>query len=434
MVTGDPTYGRNAAAFWVAGVSLLLLAAAVGLVVWRLRGRDHCYSASSPYIRSPSSSGPDDASALQGLLDHTKSGGTLRLSRDYRVTRTIRIDRALTLDGQGHRLTLLPAAGTVPALLVFALGPSELCRLTCSEWGQWWMFKPPSLSNVTVENLYVTGNLDQDEKQSASYALRERYCDTCGGSMTLAGGLRKASADSACSTYKDLETSTSYDGLGTASAALSPIQCVGCSGCSLTGDPCAEPVSAPCASLRASSVVVVNASNVTLRGVRATNGRSASISAFFGCTGLLLDSCVMHGSRYDGFGPDSLKDAVLRNCSFGTAAEKNAAISVSAGAGASPGPNWYGKIVVQGCTIGANWPIGVYCNSPNVFEVHDSQDILASTAVSAQKGLVLSPDISGSVRIAQPCKGHYDLAPGLAETFAPDWCTISASSELARTA
>ena len=303
-------------------------------------------SSPSPVSRCRSllgSAAPDND--LQALVDGTPSGGVLRLTQDFGLPGTVQISRPMTLDGQGHTLVLSPSAGTVPALLVFDLSPSDVCKLTCAEWGTAWT-AAPKLSGVTLQNLKVRGNLGAQEKSSQDYILRDTYCARCSKSMSLSGGLARSEANLACATYADLETVTSFDALGLAGVSVKDVGSKAsasgseCQACGLAGRSCASPPAAPCASLRASTVTVVHTSDVTLRNVEASAGRSAAISAFFGCTKLLLDSCAMHGSRYDGFGPDSLRDGVIRNCTFGSDSERNAAISVSAGAGDARGPNW----------------------------------------------------------------------------------------------
>jgi hypothetical protein len=353
--------------------------------------------------------------SLQSLIDAAPAGHTLVLTQDYLIHRTLTISKELSLQGNHHKIELHPDAGTVAVLRIGTVTPASLCALSCADWGAAWI-RGTSLANVTVENLVVKGNYDSAEA-SRDYQLRDSYCSCDRG--VKGSNLGALEATVLCGSYKDKEADTSMDAL-----EIFQVQQDGaCAGscCPLSGALCAEPPSSPCADIKASGIVVLNASNVNLVNVTATCCRSAGISAFFGCRELKLSRCTMHSNRFDGFGPDCLVSATLDQCVFKSPSERNAAISISAGAGAAPGPLWYGRITISNCAIGPEWPIGVYANSPNAYDIRDLGLNLAALAVKVEEGLVIA-EARGSVQLS-PC-AHVEYPASMQKTAYTGGCTI----------
>jgi hypothetical protein len=368
----------------------------------------------------------DDHTELQRILDNASPGGIISLSKDYRnLDKGVQIWKPLTLLGNGHSLILSPTAGVDSVIVISSHRPNHFCNTTAEAWTEEWSTKEPSLQNVNIKNLKVYGNWKPgtiDLTESPRYKLREYYCQTCQANQPLTGGLEKNQTTRVCGTYKTLESAFSWDSFGRAGVTSLPSSCSTCASCILSGHSCKYPGENYLASdIRASAIVLVHAGKCTLTEVLATQGSSAGISAFFGCSGLTLDSCSMWANRYDGFGPDNLKDAVLTNCIFPETEvqEKNAAISVSAGTKLDS--SFYGTIRIDNARVESNWAIGLYCNSPNIFEVHNSSSIQATKTVQVTSGLLPL----GAVHIAQPCKGKFQLDVGLTESYSPEWCSIN---------
>jgi hypothetical protein len=352
--------------------------------------------------------------SLQSLIDAVPATQTLLLTRDYIVHRTITINKEIVLRGNNHTIELHPDAGTVAVLRIGTITPASLCALSCAEWGASWM-SDTSLANVTIENLVVKGNYDSTEA-SSDYQIRENYCSCRPGIQ--GSNMGPAEVASLCGSYKDKEVDTSMDAFEIFQVRQDGVR-DGC--CQLLGVQCAEPSSSPCADTKASGIVVLNASKVNLINVTATCCRSAGISAFFGCREMMLSKCTMHSNRFDGFGPDCLVSATLDQCIFNCLSERNAAISISAGAGPAPGPLWYGTILIRNCIIGP-WPIGIYANSPNIYDIQGGLN-QAAVAVKVEEGLVASADVRGSVRLS-PCVGNVEFPATMHRTALGEECTV----------
>lgn len=411
---------------------LLLFGVAMGVVVlyFLLRGSPNPNPNPSPSSSSSPSSSPSPSSPKvtteKELRFRLSQGGTIELGADLVVSKSLYVSQSRTrILGNGHRLTLDPSAGTVALLLIadptFFL--SHRCATSCTDWSNEWL-QGISIQDVSIENLELEGNFqagvsDQSRSEEEN-ALGTLCSSSCQKTPIKGTNMPVQVRVAACAALEKQEQATDLDAF-----ALFGVQ-PSLDSCAATGRVCeAEDL---CGDIKASVVTVLNAGGVVLRNLQVSKGRSAAISAFFGCTKLHMLNCQMCCSTYDGFGPDSLRDAILENCRFQSSGqETHAAISVSAGRGDAVPQGWYGPILLKQVSIPKEWAIGVFVNSPNKYVIEGGSNA-AAVQIQLSDGASAGA-MSAIVTVPQKCSGPFKHSglPNYLECYAPQTCTLYAN-------